>query len=552
MLSVAITSGGGFQGGALLRALVGQPGIRTVLLDSYADNVNRYWADSFHAVPFIKDEERFLAVLEDIVSTENVRVIFPASDYELDTLARNSSRFAAIGAFVAVSPPQLLQVLRNKRTLYSTLKDCGFPVLPTVDLSNDDPSFPLFGKPLAGWGSKELRVLRTPDSLAALDRTELMRDYVWQPYLEGFAEYSADFAIDFQGRISQIVLRTRVRVASGFAVISDSYESEPIRASITRFAGWLAQRDARGVLNVQVIEREGGDFYYSDVNPRVGTSSVFGLGVGLNLPLFVCRSIDPAIGQDKPAVSRPIRMVRRLEERYMTRLDDGEVAGIVFDLDDTLIDQKRWMLAKAELLWQQFSGRLPDRQTFMRSVLRFVEEGPRNLLLDAVIEALGLSADLRQPLIEGYRNAMPSSVPAYTDVEPCLSALKRAGMRLALLTDNPERGQRQKLSLFPQANMFDTVTFSRTHGKEKPDTAGFARVANELDVPPVKLMMVGDNLYRDAVGALHAGFGWAAWLKRPGGFHDLNYDLFADHYQDEARRTLQIENLNELAYAVSA
>jgi FMN phosphatase YigB (HAD superfamily) len=552
MLAVAITSGGGFQGGAFLRSLVGQPGVKAVLLDCYADNVNRYWADSFHVVPLVRDEKPFIAALARIVRSEGVRVIFPSSDYELDVLARNRDHLAKAGALVAASPPDLLRVLRDKRALYGELRDLGFPALPMTDLSDDDLRFPLLGKPLLGWGGRGMRVLRSAEELVASDRASLMRDFVWLPFFENFSEYSADFAIDFEGRISPIVLRERIRVSGGFAVIADSHENPAISASLAGFAQFLAERGGRGVFNVQVIEPEAGDFFYSDVNPRIGTSSVFGLGAGINLPLFICRSIEMAVGRDAPAVSRPLRMLRRLEERYMNRLDRGEVAGVVFDLDDTLIDHKRWIVAKSEATWTELSDHLPDRHTFMQAIVHFVEEGPRNLLLDAVVDALNLPAELREPLIETYRKAVPGSLHTYSDVAACFEALKAVGMRLALLTDNPEPGQRQKLSLFPYTTMFDAIVFSRAHGAEKPGRPAFARVAHELCLDPLRLMMVGDNLYRDAAGALRCGYGWAAWLKRPSSFFAFDFNLFTQYCPGEARRTLRLETLSELTYALSA
>jgi HAD superfamily hydrolase (TIGR01549 family) len=188
----------------------------------------------------------------------------------------------------------------------------------------------------------------------------------------------------------------------------------------------------------------------------------------------------------------------------------------------------------------------------MQAIVRFVEEGPRNLLLDAVVEALNLPAGLREPLIETYRKAMPGALHSYSDVAACFEALKAAGMRLALLTDNPEAGQRQKLKLFPYTSMFDAIVFSRGHGGEKPGPAAFARVAHELCLDPSHLIMVGDNLYRDVAGALRCGYGWAAWLKRPSSFFGFNFDLFAQYCPAEARRTLRLETMNELTYALSA
>ena len=150
MLVVALVSAGGFQGSTLIDALVGAPGLKVLALDCYEENINRHLVDGFHVVPLLENEDEFMSALEKIVADENVGLIFPSTAYELPLLARHRERLAALGAPVAVSPSELLEVVSDKRRMNDALSEAGCPIVPTVDLTEPSPPFPLFGKPALG------------------------------------------------------------------------------------------------------------------------------------------------------------------------------------------------------------------------------------------------------------------------------------------------------------------------------------------------------------------------------------------------------------------
>lgn len=100
-------------------------------------------------------------------------------------------------------------------------------------------------------------------------------------------------------------------------------------------------------------------------------------------------------------------------------------------------------------------------------------------------------------------------VTCYPDVLPALTGL--AGRyRLGLLSNGNGYPERAGL-----AGVFDAVVFSAEHGCEKPDPALYAIAARRVDIDPSALVMVGDSLPNDVVGAQRAG--WCGiWLNRAG------------------------------------
>jgi FMN phosphatase YigB (HAD superfamily) len=525
MLTVLVVSGGGFQGLGILSALRAIGGVRVAVADLYPDSPGRYLADVFHPVPPVAAWPAFEDALVRIASAEGAGLVIPSTALELFALARAVPALQAHGAAAAVSPEPLLRLAADKRLLYPVLRDRGFPVLPTVDPRGEPASFPVIGKPAAGWGSRGVVVAESAEHLARVWSAGMADDYVWQRRLDPCRELSVDFAIDFEGRPSEPGVRLRVRTSGGYALVTDTAESAAVTHWTSQFIGLAGEMGGRGAFNLQFLEDASGT-YLSDVNPRFGTSAVHWRGTDRDPILHLCRSVDPSIGV--PSRRAPPRTVRVLEA---LAVDDALAPGVaalqavVLDLDDTLLPHKPWILAKLERLWDAERGVLPEKGDFLAEALRIVEEGPRSTLFDQLAARFAWPEEMTARLIAAYRAVTPPHGALYPDVLPALATLRAKGYRLGLLTDNPPASQRQKLEASGLAPWFETIVFSREAGADKPDAAAFAAMASALKLAPSVVAMVGDNPYRDGLGALAAEYGAAYVIARPGTLFNFDRDL---------------------------
>lgn len=533
-LGVLLVSAGGFQGLGLIKSLRQSARVRVVVADCHAENVARYFADEFHRVPPVADREGFLHALSGVCEGAGIRLMLPCTDHELSLLAESREVFAGRGVRVGVSDPALLALLRHRGELHAALARDAFPLASRLDPRAPDPPFPMLGKPVRGWGGRGQWLVRNPEELAAVPPEALAVTHVWYPFFEAFEEFSVDFSIDFDGLPSSFGVRRRVRTAAGFAVISDCHDLSEVGEVMRRLAGWAVARGGCGLFNVQLLRKDGA-LLVSDVNPRPGTSAVHWCGTGPNPALHLCASADPGFlvaRAPSPPRARG-RMIRYLAELWLELeaadpSDEAGVQGIVFDLDDTLIDHKRWILLKLQQLSAARPDELPAHVELIHEAMQIVEEGHTETLFDRLAERLGLAAEAKQRLIDTYRGLMPASCPPYADVWPTLETLKRRGFRLAVLTDNPPASQKQKLDVSGLVGCFDAIVYARELGAEKPDRRGFDQVARRLALEPRRLAMVGDNPYRDVAGALAAGYGVAYQVRRPGTFFNFDPDLFGD------------------------
>lgn len=524
--TVLIVSGGGFQGLALVKALRAVGGLRVLLADCHAENVARYFADGYYRTPMLQPPGPFLDFALALCEREAVTAVFAATNHELPLLASHRADFAALGATVFVPEAALLDLANDKLRFYRWLEAQGLPCLPCYAAPDDrDAALPLIGKPRYGWGGRGIRVLTTRDAVATLPRDEL-DEYVWQPCLSDFDEYSVDFAVSDQGAVSPLAFRRRVRVLGGFAILGEPWAPETVREAARHAIDELLPLGACGPMNLQLLHTEGG-CWLTDLNPRIGTSMPLSLAAGHNPVAFLLAadregSLPSHAGPQDPAGATGARALRFLEERFVPALDLNDVGGVVFDLDDTLLDQKEWMLSKLEITWTRARAVLPGREDFLGLGLRIIEEGNRARLFDALCEELGLDDATRHSLIDTYRAAEPARGRLYDDARPCLMQLRRMGYRLGLLTDNPPASQRLKVRVCGLEPCFDALIYTGELGAHKPDGQAFAACAQTLGLPADRLAMVGDNLFRDIRGALAAGYRHAFAIQRPGGFFNFN------------------------------
>jgi HAD superfamily hydrolase (TIGR01549 family) len=547
-LNVLIVSGGGYQGLTLTKSLRSSNLIRIIMADSSEENINKYFVDRFYLVPPVKRKKQFIDSIVEVSEKERVKIIFPSTAIELLPLAENRGRFEEKGILVAVPDIDFLKRVMDKSQLYRFLVREGFPVLPILDITQKAIPYPVLGKPIRGWGSKDLIFLNSDKDLHHYKVSYLKQHYVWQPYLRDFEEYSIDCAINFDGTPSDFLVRKRSKVVGGFAAISENVHDDQIESLIRKLLIVIKSKGGRGIFNFQVIKK-GADYFISDLNPRIGTSAIYSCKVGLNPALFLCSHIIPNLSQDQTSTrsySKRLKMVRFLEELWIEDYDHSGCKAVVFDLDDTLINQKLWIFDKLEILHSKCRRMLPQKKEFLLKAIQIIEEGNRNKVFDVLCRDFNLNNKVKEELIKNYRKIEPQTCPFFPDVLPTLKELKKYGLKLALLTDNPLKSQKQKVRAGGLNKIFDVIVYTEELNDEKPSKRVFDKVAERLGIQPKTLIMVGDHLYRDIVGALEANYGFAYWLVRDGTFFNFEEKLCDRLLEGKYSQFKKIDNLRDL------
>lgn len=106
------------------------------------------------------------------------------------------------------------------------------------------------------------------------------------------------------------------------------------------------------------------------------------------------------------------------------------------------------------------------------------------------------------------------SIRVFPDVGETLERLHAMGCRLCLIS-NLAKPYREALKRLPR-HLFEAEILSFEVGHLKPAVEMYEAAAASMGCDPKDMIMVGDRLDSDVVGALSAGFRRAFWVKREG------------------------------------
>ncbi|MDR3356384.1 MAG: HAD family hydrolase [Spirochaetaceae bacterium] len=190
----------------------------------------------------------------------------------------------------------------------------------------------------------------------------------------------------------------------------------------------------------------------------------------------------------------------------------NDIAAVAFDVDGTLYPNYSFylrVLPKAVsrmCLLAAFAGaRRKIRRTgvgdasFYDVQARFCAESLGKGRTEGATEAVKA---LISRCIYASWDALFSGINPFPYVKDCLSAFKKNGLRLAVLSDFPIG---RKLKFLGLSGLWDAELCSEEIGELKPHPLPFRRLAEMLDLPAKRILYVGNSPAYDIAGARNAG-----------------------------------------------
>lgn len=216
-------------------------------------------------------------------------------------------------------------------------------------------------------------------------------------------------------------------------------------------------------------------------------------------------------------------------------------AGLIFDLDGTLIDSRRDLSLAVNRLRSDYGWDALD----VDDVVGMIGEGARMLVAQALRvhppgKSLPESVDEALERFFGHYDAgcLETTEP-YHGVEAMLEDLA-GNFPLALYTNKPERFTRKILSGLGLDRFFPNLLGGDSLETKKPEPPGVRLLAERLEVPVAKSMLIGDSRV-DAATARASGcrFAFAEW-----GFADYDERI---EVRDRFRPEIKAANPAQLA-----
>lgn len=537
-MNVLVTCGGGFQGMTIYKELQTIKNVRTFLLDINLENCSKYFFDYTDVCPPVSNQEEYIDYLFNFCKKNEIEFIIPATVYDLLVLAKLKGKFLIeLNCKIIVPDSTIVNTFLDKKETSKFLIENKISAQPILN-PNDEASYPIIGKLVSSWGGKGIYIFKKLDDFLKA-KIENIVNYVWTKYVEDFEEYSVDFSVDENGNISSPIIRIRSFVSGGFAIVSENVLNikNELNSEIEKIVKLFSDKSYLGVYNIQIICTEK-ECFVSDVNPRMGTSAVLGNVVNNNL-------LNHVINKHKQqSINQQYKYVRYLEEKYYKKLDIKNIKAIVFDLDDTLISNKKFIIDRCKILFSVYSKIFGDEDLFLVNIISLLNEGKAPILIDEICNLYNIE-NLRLEILSSYQNCFPDSIFCYDDVDSSLKKLFQKKYKLFILTDNPIKTQQNKIKLFPYIEFIEKVYYTDEIKFPKPSANAFNLIKSQYGFSNDEIVMIGDNIHRDCIGAINAGYRYSFLIRRSNGMVG-NFDDIKNHYNN-FEKIIDIASLKDLS-----
>jgi putative hydrolase of the HAD superfamily len=176
------------------------------------------------------------------------------------------------------------------------------------------------------------------------------------------------------------------------------------------------------------------------------------------------------------------------------------VRAIIFDLDDTLISEKKYIESGYRHIAELLSNRYDKGAIELYDMLiDLFNHNPKNVF-NRILDTLGVPYTKTEiiELVEEYRNHIPI-IDFFNDVLPCLDLLKNKNIKMGVITDGYANAQRNKLMTLNAHSHFDEIIVTDELGRQfwKPHPKAFEIMKEKLNVEFHEMIYVGDNPEKD-------------------------------------------------------
>ena len=192
-------------------------------------------------------------------------------------------------------------------------------------------------------------------------------------------------------------------------------------------------------------------------------------------------------------------------------MSDLMIKGVVFDLDNTLLDfmKMKEFAVKAAIKGMIEAGLIVNEDKSYNEINSIYEEfGWENQkVFDVFLEkSIGhVDNKFLAAGIVAYRRAREANLMAYPNVNKTLMALSKSGIKLGVVSDAPSREAWMRIYYLNLYHYFDVVITYDDSGERKPSPIPFQLALDGMGLRPEETIMIGDWPERDVVGAQQIG-----------------------------------------------
>lgn len=215
------------------------------------------------------------------------------------------------------------------------------------------------------------------------------------------------------------------------------------------------------------------------------------------------------------------------------------IKAVIFDLDNTLYDEKLYFL----MVFEEFSKVYGIDADLFKNAYddRFILHS-KDIFTDILKKINFYSKDRQNELFEIYKN-INCRLKIYEEAHILMDYLNCKNICKAILTNGVVMAQKNKVRALNLEKFTDKIVYAREFGKEfeKPNEKPFLETLKLLGVENKNAIFVGDNPHTDIVGATKAGIKAFRFINGYTSHIEFAYDYNIDNLL-EIKNYLEMEN----------
>lgn len=442
-------------------------------------------------------DSNYIAELKAICNIDRIDLLIPTIDTDLLILSESTKGFDHTK--VLISDSDKIKICRDKNLTADFFEQCGCKTPRTVnnyELYTGD--YPCFIKPKDG--SSSINAFKANHFDELMMYAAQIKDYIIQPFIEGM-EYTVDIFCDFAGKPIYITPRERLQVRAGEVLKTQISMDQKIIEECSRI---IEKFRPVGPVTVQLIRQNiTDDDYFIEINPRYGGGAPLSMKAGARsaetvLKLLLNEKLEENLDISDGAV------YSRFDQSVC--IQDGRkkqpVKGVVFDLDDTLYNEKQYVKSGFYAV-----AKYLGRNDAAEKMWDYFERG--RMAIDTYLEGIGRTDKISECL-RVYQQHMPE-ITLNDGMAEKIKALKKKNIKVGIITDGRPEGQRNKLTALGLYEIMDDIIITDELGGEqfrKPCDIAFRIMQRRWKIPFEQMMYVGDNIHKDFQAPKQLGMQW--------------------------------------------
>lgn len=273
--------------------------------------------------PFIKDQEKTLIFLKNLIQKYDIDCIYPTMDNIILFLQQYSKE---LGVKIISSEIDTCDICCSKRKTYELFQD--IISTPKIYSDIDITKFPAFIKPECGYGSRDSYKINNMEEY--LFYSNSVKNTIICEYLPG-EEYTVDCFTSKKNGLLFCEARTRSKILNGMSILTKTIDIPEVKIIAEKISKKL---NFIGAWFFQIKKNKQDQYVLLEIAPRIPGAMCLHRNIGINFPLLsICEHFDYPI--DNLLINKyEISCYKYFENRYKLTLDYDVV---YIDLDDTII-----------------------------------------------------------------------------------------------------------------------------------------------------------------------------------------------------------------------